>query len=425
MTNVFPFPPDEGGKICVYGFVDYLRHFQNIHLFLPVSSPHQKKLVEEMKVNWPSVEIHTSEAYSVQKPSTFNGRLLKTAKTSAYKAKTFIESRTRVSSSPSGNEYPIRPVSPPFSRTFIGDLLKVLKSNRFDIIQMESTPALNIVNIVPNGIKTVFVEMESLHSLIKDYRNLPGIDGDYIEYLSDYAKTAELAFMSKYDAIFALSSSDEEKLSRLLPGKKIYNSSFPVLDKDIAEVMSDDFSIKRIVYMGRESHPPNKDAVVWFAKDILPALKLSDDIEILVTGQWHSKTIKHISSINSSIHFTGFVDDVKPLLKNSISIAPIRLGGGGVRTKLIYAMASNSPVVTTSVGAEGLMGKDENGFMIADTAQEFANSVNAIMSDVKLSEALIRNGQNIVRTYYDQKLLAERRNKFYYEIIGGREYSSM
>lgn len=225
--------------------------------------------------------------------------------------------------------------------------------------------------------------------------------------------------MAKYDAIFTLNESDEEFLKEHFPGKKIYTTAFPVLDRDVVEGFPDNFAVKKIVMLGGEAHAPNKDALFWFLKEILPLIELKEDIKIYVTSRWFPETMKTVSAISDRIVFTGFIEDIKELLANSVSIVPIRLGGGGIRTKTIYAMASNSAVVTTSLAAVGIEGKDENAFLIADTAQEFADAMNAVLNDEKLCETLVINGKNVIEKHYRQKTLSERRNKFYHEIVGG------
>lgn len=417
VTDIFPFPPEDGGKICVYGFIDALRHIQNIHLFLPIYNHEQEKIVESMKLEWSNVIIHTAREYTPETDVNLKTRFFRSAKKTGKDAINLLENSRKKDSTASDNVYINKTVSPAFSPNFIRSLTEVLHSTKFDIVQAEYTPSLNLVNVIPEGIKKVFVEIESLHELINDFSNVSDLDKNYIEYLSANAKTAELAYMSKYDAIFTLSKADKERLSRLLPGKKIYTSTYPVLDKDIAEEAPEDYTVKKIVFMGSEQHPPNKDAVFWFAKKIMPLLNLNDDVNVYITGNWQPETIKNITAFSNRIQFTGFIDDIKPLLENSISIAPIRLGGGGVRTKLIYAMASNSSVVTTSTASIGLIGKDEKAFIVADTEQAFANSITALLNDSKLSETLVKQGKAVIQKHYTQKVLAERRNDFYYEIM--------
>lgn len=415
----FPFPPTDGGKICTYSFIDNLRFKHNIHLFIRLYEPGQGEILETMRNEWHNVTLHSVQDFTPPPEINFKVKSLRAAKTVVKKILRypthFPENHTFANQADSID----RPISPSYSLTLINALRKVLDATAFDIIQTEYTPLLNLINVFPKDAKTVFLEMESQHSLIKDYRNLEDADVEYVDYLSENARTQELAYMAKYDAIFTLNSSDEETLKKHFPGKKIYTTAFPVLDRDVAQEFPGDFAVNKIVFLGGEEHAPNRDAIFWFLKDILPLLNLSEDIKIYVTSRWFPETVKIISAISDRVVFTGFVEDIKELLENSVSIVPIRLGGGGLRTKTIYAMASNSAVVTTSLAAVGIEGKDENAFLIADTAQEFADAMNAVLTDEKLCETLVRNGKNVIEKHYRQKILSERRNKFYHEIVGG------
>jgi glycosyltransferase involved in cell wall biosynthesis len=415
----FPFPPTDGGKICTYSFIDNLRFKHNIHLFLRLNASGQAEILETMRDEWHNVTIHSVKDYTYPPEIGIKVKSLRGAKSLFKKIIRYPthlpENHTFANKADSIN----RVVSPSYSLIFINALLKVLNKTRFDIIQTEYTPLLNLINVFPKEAKTVFLETESQHSLIKDYSNLKGANIEYVNYLSENAKTQELAYMAKYDAIFTLNGSDEKFLKEHFPDKKIYTTAFPVLDRDVVKELPENFAVSKIVLLGGEEHAPNRDGLFWFLTEILPLLELNKDIKILVTSRWFPETMKTVSAISDRVVFTGFVEDIKELLKNSVSIVPIRLGGGGIRTKTIYAMASNSAVVTTSLAAVGIEGKDENAFLIADTAPEFAAALNAVLNDEKLCETLVRNGKNVIEKHYRQKTLSERRNKFYHEIVNG------
>lgn len=421
IPGIFPFPPIDGGKICIYSFIDSLRHVQNIHLLLPIYDIEQLKAVESMKETWDNVQIHTVKEYTFKLNNIVKNETAEKLKKTYKKV---INILPGVSSLTEGNfpfksvaSYLYKKVTPAYSLNFIKALIKLLNEIKFDIVQMEHTPTLNLVNVFPQEIKKIFVEIESHHLMVREYGNTTDIDKDYINYISKNIKDVELSYMRKFDAIFTLSEVDRERLQNDLPDLKVYLSPYPVLDADISNEVLPQVSTKNIVFMGNEGHQSNRDAVFWFTREILPLIDSNNFANLYITGVWTEETIKEITALNSKIIFTGFLENLKSLLANSISIVPIRLGGGGMRTKIIYAMASNSAVITTSLGATGIVGKNQKDFLIADTKEEFSGALNNVLTDQTLYEKLILNGKTNIQQNYSQTILTKKRNQFYYEII--------
>lgn len=411
IPGLFPFPPNDGGKICIYGFVDSLRHQHDIHLFLGVYNESQKKLVEIYKNKLENVTIHCIELFSTeltleQKIKKYIHRILK---------------RKIISSDIFDDATFTTPVLF-HSKAFIFSLSELISKINFDIVQTEYTSMLNIVNIIPKNIKKIYVEIESRHAVLYDYGVAKNVNPIYLKYVCDNAKDIELAYMRKYDAVFTLNDEDNTYLTKQLNGVKVFTSPFPVLDKDISELDTLK-KINKIVFVGSEGHEPNYDAVLWLAKSILPGLNLKNNLKLYVTGNWSKNTIQLIHSINENIEFTGFIDNIANFLNGSISVIPIRIGGGGLRTKIIYSMAAGSPVVTTTLAAYGLVKEAKNAYLLADTDKEFIDQINVIISNSDLAQQLIKNGKNIIQQFYRQKVVSDKRNKFYFEILNEAKLS--
>lgn len=167
------------------------------------------------------------------------------------------------------------------------------------------------------------------------------------------------------------------------------------------------FSLKRkpipntLLFMGLLTWYPNKQGVLWFIKRVFPIISSRHtNTRLVVVGD---KTKRFPVGKNRNIHFTGYVKSVIPYLQNaSIFIAPI-LFGSGVRIKILEAMAAGIPVVSTTIGAEGIQATNNKNICIADTPQEFANSVINLLSNDKVSKTIGSAARNFVRSHHTQR----------------------
>jgi len=410
IPGIFPFPPKDGGRICIYSFIEFLQQQHQIHLFTPVSNRKEMDLVQEYKNKLPSVVFHTPEFITETQNSLF-------IKFSSWCKKNAIHIKNWMTKKKAGKNSILNFKTNPselYEERYINELLNLFEGNVFDIIQTEHTPALNLITIFPSHSKKIFVSLESLHSIINDYANLAqNIHKKYIRYIAENSKSIEYSFMEKYDAVFTLNQADCDEIKKQLPKIKVFNSPFPVLNSDILKVDIESFFFEKLVFLGGENHYPNLDAMEWFIKEVMPQIKNAHNLKLYITGSWQTKTIKYFKKINSNVVFTGFIDSINLLLKNSISIVPIRLGGGGLRSKIITSMASGAPIVTTSLACTGLEAAHGKQYLIADSSKDFADAIESLIDDEKIATTLIKNSTEYITSNFTQKVLSEKRNEFY------------
>ena len=155
-----------------------------------------------------------------------------------------------------------------------------------------------------------------------------------------------------------------------------------------------------IVFVGNYLHYPNVDAVLYFHQDIWPLIKSRlPELKFYVVGQGPPLAIQNLSQ-EKNIIVTGKVDDVRPFLKKArVFICPVRLGGG-FRGKILEAMAIGRPIVSTSLGAEGIPASHEENIILADNPEEFAKGTLDLMNDDKLFEKIRVQGRKLVEEKY-------------------------
>jgi sugar transferase (PEP-CTERM/EpsH1 system associated) len=140
-----------------------------------------------------------------------------------------------------------------------------------------------------------------------------------------------------------------------------------------------------ILFMGTMDYPPNHDAARHLVLDILPILPQGTGV--LVVGRNPLRELRALSS-RPFVTVTGEVQDVREFLSAaSVAVFPMRMGRG-VQNKVLEAMASGLPVVTTPLGAEGIEGASADGLFTASTAREIAAAATRLLTDPSLSRSL-------------------------------------
>jgi glycosyltransferase involved in cell wall biosynthesis len=155
-----------------------------------------------------------------------------------------------------------------------------------------------------------------------------------------------------------------------------------------------------IVFIGNYPHYPNVDAVLYFHEKVWGQLKTSiPDMKFYVVGHAPPPEITRLSE-DTSIIITGTVDDVVPYLRKAkVFICPVRLGGG-FRGKILEAMAVGRPVVSTSLGAEGIPASNGENIILADNPDDFARGILDLMRNQSLYQKVQRNARRLMEEKY-------------------------
>ena len=136
------------------------------------------------------------------------------------------------------------------------------------------------------------------------------------------------------------------------------------------------------------------------------------DVSFTVIGEFSSNLIP---KGDHEIHFTGYVEDIRPYLKDcSLNIVPLRIGGG-TRLKILEAMALGIPTVSTSIGCEGIEAERDRDIIIADDPKEFAEGIKAVLRDPSLQQRLAENGRHVVEQKYSWPRIVSRLEEIYQE----------
>jgi len=163
-----------------------------------------------------------------------------------------------------------------------------------------------------------------------------------------------------------------------------------------------------LVFVGSMDWMPNDDGAVWFMQEVLPRVRRSvPGAKLALVGKSPSDGLRRAADAAGGVTVTGRVDDVRPYLARArAAIVPLRVGGG-TRIKIFEAMAAGRPVVSTTIGAEGLPVTHAEHLLIADSPADFAEAVVQVLSDDEMARRLARQGRDLVEERFGWRRAAD------------------
>jgi glycosyltransferase involved in cell wall biosynthesis len=232
--------------------------------------------------------------------------------------------------------------------------------------------------------------------------------------LGEWARFAlyERRYLRQFDALLAMSEIDREHLRRLTRHPHIAVVPNGV-DLAYYAPSATTSHPKRVIFTATLDHPPNRDGIHFFIRDIWPRISAAEPgVELDIVGANPSPELQALAS--DLIRVTGFVPDIRPYLEAaSVFVCPLRFASG-TRLKILEAMAMAKPVVATRVGAEGIDGRAGQDLHIADDPAEFAQRVVDLLRDPVARRTMGAAAQTLAARY-DWQHCAERLHEVYTE----------
>lgn len=251
-------------------------------------------------------------------------------------------------------------------------------------------------------------------------RNLAGAGYSTAQWLK--LARFERRVMRECDLVVAVSAEDRQTLQALAPDAKIgvVPNGVDTMVFSRAALAAERnglaFGPHTIVFSGTLDYRPNIDALLWFANEVLPLIRADvPDTHFVVVGKRPAPAITALQC--DTITIVGEVPDARPwIAAATVYVVPMRIGGG-VRLKLLEALALEAPVISTTLGAEGVIGL-HNGeqCVLADSAQAFAQAVVHVFADPVRGAQLGAAGRTLVQQHYDWRMLIPEFDRLYGEM---------
>lgn len=204
------------------------------------------------------------------------------------------------------------------------------------------------------------------------------------------------------DITLAVSEEDAEGLRGLAPEKMNQIFSVPIgVDTDYFGVVPCKSGSQTLLSIGTMYWPPNVDSLLYFCAEIYPKIKAKmPDIRLNIVGAKPVAEIIALGNADKSIQVTGSVPDVRPYAEDcGVFIVPLR-SGSGMRVKILNALSMGLPVVSTTLGAEGISVTPGSDILLADSPDDFADAVVMLLRNTARAAQLGEAGRKLVETKY-------------------------
>ncbi|HEV3141895.1 MAG TPA: glycosyltransferase family 4 protein [Vicinamibacterales bacterium] len=284
------------------------------------------------------------------------------------------------------------------SRDFAQRLSQLRRESAFDLVHVDS---LDLAAHLPacDGIPIVCVHHDVTSTQLQRRAGIERTEWRraYLRHQARLMARAERDWCARVAMNVVVSADDGESLRAIAPGARVTVVPNGV---DVDQFRPASNAGRGAAYVGGLHWFPNADALEYFAADILPHLRRADPempirwIGSATSGEQHQYRERH------AIDVTGYVDDVRPFMEAAAChIVPLR-AGGGTRLKILNSWAMGKPVVSTTIGCEGLEAVDGDNILVRDDPKEFADAVLAVMNDRALARRLGASGRATAeRTY--------------------------
>jgi len=277
----------------------------------------------------------------------------------------------------------------------------------FDRFMMEEQFGWRVTENCPNAIK--ILDTEDLHSLRKGrhqaFKDNVLFDKSYL--FNDTAKR-EIASIHRCDLTLIISEAEMDILKNDFKVDEALLLYLPFMLEPISEdaiTKLPKFETRQhFITIGNFLHEPNYNAVLYLKDTIWPLIrKQLPQAELHIYGAYASQKVTQLNNEKQGFIIKGFAEDVHTVMQEAkVCLAPIRFGAG-LKGKLIDAMQNGTPMVTSSVGAEGMFGEFEPNGFIEDDANSFANQAIELYQNEVLWSKMQENGFAIINNRFNSQ----------------------
>ena len=301
-----------------------------------------------------------------------------------------------------------------YNRNFEQFLVNLLNSETFDIIQVEGTFVAMYYDVLRKNSKASIilrqhnVEYQIWERLAINESN--PIKKWYLKLLSKRLYNFEKEFVNKFDAVVPVTPDDGELFKKMGCIKPIFVSPAGI-DTNYWQPSAKE-NPYHIFHLGSLEWMPNREAVLWFLKDVWPLIvNIDKRFHLFIAGKNMPESMKQLTIEN--VVMVGEVKDGADFVSDkAITVVPL-LSGSGIRLKILEAMAASKLVISTTIGAQGIDYENRKNILIADRPEEFAAIFKQIALDANHYSKVSKNGFELIKSKYSNDAVIQNLLNFY------------
>jgi len=389
LTPYLPYPDSSGGQIRTQNLLKHLRKDHQITLFSLIKSDSEKKYVKYLEKDF----CHKVHVFKRPPKPWMLSNILKTG----FSALPFLVVRN-------------------FSASAKRAIRKELETESYDLIHVETFYAMP--HIPQTNIPIVLVDQTIEYQVYQHYVNkeanpvlrpLLNIDVLKLKYWERY-------YWRKADKVVAVSAKDKKEMLKLEPSLKVDIVPNGVNMDLFKQKTNWQDRTPKILFVGNFNWLQNTEAALRLVKQVLPLVRKQIlNAKAIIVGQHQPKQLKKLKSKHVEIvdlKESDFVSIVNAFINASVFASPLK-GPGGTRLKLLAAMASKLPTVSSSVGVSGLNVKDKLHVRIENTPEKMAQAIIDLLKNPNKAQSQAQNAYQFVVKNYDYKNIASKLSKIY------------
>jgi glycosyltransferase involved in cell wall biosynthesis len=297
---------------------------------------------------------------------------------------------------------------------------EIIQREHIDLVHVDMLPLTVYINEFENLPKILVNHNVESIRLYRWFRTEPNpVKKSYLGIQWLKLRSFERSAMNKFDGCVVVSEVDKELLLKM----RVKSSLFVVpngTDTNFFRPNSGKVVENTVLWIGHMDVHTNKDAVLYFWRDIYPILRRKyPKVKMTFVGTAPPKEIAAASKLDGHVRVTGFVDDIRPYIDEAaVMVVPLRIGSG-TRLKILDAMAMGEAIVSTSVGCEGINVNDGKDILIADNPEDFANKTIELLKNPDMRINLEKNALDLAKTY-DWDLIRKKQEAVYQDVVNRR-----
>lgn len=396
LTQIVPFPPDSGPKIKTFHVIQSLSRRHNITLVSFVRSQEEIRRAQELEAYCREVRP-VPLARSMVRDGYFLTRSL-------FSSQPFLILRD-------------------FYPAMRDAVRRVSQQRNFDIVHADQLSMAQYA-LMASGKARIFDAHNAVWTIVRRLCQVqkPGPKKVLLELEWRKMRRYEGWVCTQFDHVLAVTQEDAAALQSAAGAYRIGSTVVPIaVDVLGSRPVERRSGVKNIISVGTMFYPPNIDGVLWFIREVFPLVKQgSPETKFYVVGAKPPRIVQEMAEKDPSIVVTGYVDDLGPLLADcALLVVPLR-SGSGMRVKILESFAWGLPVVSTTIGYEGIEVTPGEDILAADSPEDFARSVLEAICTPELARCLSRNGRRLAEEKYDWRAVCGKLNEVYDQTVAAK-----
>jgi glycosyltransferase involved in cell wall biosynthesis len=384
ISPYFPYPAHDGGKVRIFNLIKQLAAVNDVYLLSYIES-------EQARAHIPPLERFCKKIYAVVRDQ----------------ATRIIEQQLP------------RSMSFFYTPGMISLLERVMEEVRPDLVQIDFLIMTQYVRHI-KGVPVIYTEHDM--SNIDFEQSFHDRDLPERERFVEWGRlvTFEKRILSEFSGVIVLTERDQDILSRFLPGRdSVLVPTGVDVDYFRPVPCGEEPAEKNILFVGHYGHYPNYDAVSHFCADVFPSVvREVPDAKLWIVGSGVPERMKAFAAPNTVV--TGAVEDVREYMRRAtVFVAPVRLGGG-IKGKILEAMAAGIPIVATLEASAGICCVPGQHVLVARDAADFTRKTVELLNDGERRNALAAQARRLVEQHYDWKMIGATLNAYYDGVLSRR-----